>query len=53
MRIMWIAPSPVSSVTPVATATDLAHGRFGRLRGMLGHIETLLGVAEPGKCLLA
>ena len=37
---------------PARAATDLAHCSFSGLLAFLAHIETLLGVRNPIKCLL-
>jgi hypothetical protein len=34
-------------------AADLTYRGFGRLLLLLAHVETLLGVLGPAKCLLA
>ena len=38
---------------PTRPATDLTHYRFGGLLLLGGHVETLPGVSDPAKCLLA
>ncbi len=38
---------------PAGTAADLTYGCFGGLLLLAGHVETLPGVSDPVKCLLA
>jgi hypothetical protein len=35
------------------TTADLTHGSFGGLLLLARHVDTLLGVSDPAKCLLA
>ena len=37
---------------PSGSATNLSHCRFACLLLLVRHIDTLLGVMDPGKCLL-
>jgi hypothetical protein len=38
---------------PSASPTDLSHRRFSGLLLLVRHLDTLLGVTDPGMCLLA
>ena len=42
----------VAEVLSLAQPADLPHCGFGRLLSFLAHVETLLGVPGPVKCLL-